>query len=85
VDEPTGFDKNRGAIFGRRGLAAAVRSAPRHGRSRQAPAAVDDGLRMEDKYCRSATRRAPELLEHPVRIKSGQERSYVCAGSTPAT
>jgi hypothetical protein len=26
VDEPTGFDKNRGAIFGRRGLAAAVRS-----------------------------------------------------------
>jgi hypothetical protein len=26
VDEPTGFDKNRGAIFGRRGQAAAVRS-----------------------------------------------------------
>ena len=25
VDEPTGFDKNRGAIFGRRGPAAAVR------------------------------------------------------------
>jgi hypothetical protein len=24
MDEPTGFDKNRGAIFGRRGLAAAV-------------------------------------------------------------
>jgi hypothetical protein len=24
VDEPTGFDKNRGAIFGRRGLDAAV-------------------------------------------------------------
>jgi hypothetical protein len=27
VDEPTGFDKNREAIFGRRGSAAAVRSA----------------------------------------------------------
>jgi hypothetical protein len=26
VDEPTGFDKNRSAIFGRRGPAAAVRS-----------------------------------------------------------
>jgi hypothetical protein len=26
VDEPAEFDKNRGAIFGRRGLAAAVRS-----------------------------------------------------------
>src|SRR6202035_679806 len=26
VDEPTEFDKNRGAIFGRRGAAAAVRS-----------------------------------------------------------
>jgi hypothetical protein len=26
VDEPTEFDKNRGAIFGRRGFAAAVRS-----------------------------------------------------------
>ncbi len=26
VDEPTGFDKNRGAILGRRGWAAAIRS-----------------------------------------------------------
>jgi hypothetical protein len=42
VDEPTGFDKNRGAIFGRRGLAAAVRSEAED--ERPSPAASNPTL-----------------------------------------
>jgi hypothetical protein len=30
---------------------------------------VDDGIKLEDTYCRSATRRAPEFV-YPVRLKS---------------
>jgi len=42
VDEPTGFDKNRGAIFGRRGLAATVRSEAED--ERPSPAASNPTL-----------------------------------------
>ena len=42
VDEPTGFDKNRGAIFGRRGPAAAVRSEAED--ERPSPAASNPTL-----------------------------------------
>ena len=42
VDEPGGFDKNRGAIFGRRGLAAAVRSEAED--ERPSPAASNPTL-----------------------------------------
>jgi hypothetical protein len=42
VDEPTGFDKNRGAIFGRCGLAAAVRSEAED--ERPSPAASNPTL-----------------------------------------
>jgi hypothetical protein len=42
VDGPTGFDKNRGAIFGRRGLAAAVRSEAED--ERPSPAASNPTL-----------------------------------------
>jgi hypothetical protein len=42
VDGPTGFDKNRGAIFGRRGAAAAVRSEAED--ERPSPAASNPTL-----------------------------------------
>ncbi len=42
MDEPTGFDKNRGAIFGRRSAAAAVRSEAED--ERPSPAASNPTL-----------------------------------------
>jgi hypothetical protein len=51
VDEPTGFDKNRGAIFGRRGLDAAVRSEAED--ERPSPAAGNPTLsaRKNERAC----------------------------------
>jgi hypothetical protein len=47
VDEPAGFDKNRGAIFGRRGVAAAVRSEAED--ERASPAASNPTLSARNK------------------------------------
>jgi hypothetical protein len=52
VDEPTGFDKNRGAIFGRRGPAAAVRSEAED--ERPSPAASNPTLSATPLRCQAA-------------------------------
>jgi hypothetical protein len=51
VDEPTGFDKNRGVIFGRRGPAAAVRSEAED--ERPSPAASNPTLSANKRACLS--------------------------------